>query len=239
MTQLNVFREGCYEVELVTSPHAINSLTEIPHQVCRVLNPDIMALSTGFIYVRLNPEYTGEINWGVLRAHRNAPEFQTALSEFYFGLGIPMTEAVKVAGLLPAWHLDKEQFVEMGELSADGQRVFCKMFLGPLATVTAYRNRNQPALRHHIGLYGKWSNNQGSGIWVMDSPKAATHTGLLLPGNIEQLNADLDEAFMTRWPFFVEYGLTDRRPKFEVKTFAELRDEFPKLDLISRDDHQE
>jgi hypothetical protein len=236
MTQLNVFRHGCYEVELVTSPHSINSLAEIPQQVCRVMNPEIMAMSTGFIYVRLNPEFAGEVTWAVLQEHRSNDQFVEALSKFYFGLGIPLSEACKVAGRLPAWHLDKEQFVDMGELSADGQRVFCKLLLGPLATVTAYRNRNRPPLRSHIGLFGKWSNNNESGIWVMDSPKAATHSGLLLPGDIGQLNADLDAAFMARWPFFEEYGLTDRRPKFEVKTHEELRAEFPNVDLISRGD---
>ena len=232
-------RFGCLEVLMVSSPQAIKSLSEIPHQVVRYTNPEIMAMSTGFIYVRKNPVFEGNPTFDQLRADRDNPEWLDMLTNYLYINGVPMTEAVKAAGQLPIWHLDVEQFVHMGELSADGQRLFCKLMLGPLATVTAYRNRNRPPLRTHIGLFGKWSNNNESGIWVMDSPKAATHQGLLLAGDVEQLNADLDDAFMDRWPFFQEYGLTDRRPKFEIKTFEELRAEFPDTSLMSRDDQHQ
>lgn len=232
-------RFGCYEVLMVASPQSIQSLSEIPHQIVRYTNPEIMALSTGFVYVRKNPEFEGVVDTAQLRADRDNPQFLEMLSNYLYVNGVPMTEAVKAAGQLPMWHLDGDRFVNMGELHAGGQRVFCKLLLGPLATVTAYRARNKPPLTSHIGLYGKWSNNEESGIWVMDAPRNAGHQGLLLPGNIEQLNADLNAAFLDRWPFFDEYALNNLRPKFEIKTYGELRAEFPDVSLFSRDDAHE
>lgn len=232
-------RFGCYEVLMVSSPQTIQSLSEIPHQIVRYVNPEIQALSTGFIYVRKNPAFDGVVDHNQLRSDRDNPQFQEMLANYLYLNGVPLTDAVKAAGQLPMWHLDGDRFVNMGELHAGGQRVFCKLLLGPLATVTAYRSRNKPPLTSHIGLFGKWSNNEESGIWVMDAPRNAGHQGLLMPGDVEQLNADLNNAFLDRWPFFQEYALTDQRPTFEIKNAGELYKEFPGISLFSRDDQHQ
>lgn len=239
MSQVNIFRRGCFEVELVASPLVINSLKDIPHQTVRYACPEIMALRTGLIYVRKNPEFTDRLHSKLLREARVEPEFVEALAKFYHSLGVPMTEAVKAAGYLPHWHLDEDGMVDMGELSAIGQRMYCKLLLGPLATVSAYRKRGSGQMRNHIGIFGRWSNGNGAGVWVMDAPRGAAHSALLAPGNVEQLNEELQSEFLARWPFFDGYALRDELPTFEIKTYAELKEEFPGLTLVSRDDIHE
>lgn len=112
--------------------------------------------------------------------------------------------------------------IRMGDVGAAQQKQFAKMLLSPNNTVRMFRNNRNQELVGTMGIFGKWTCGEESGVFsiVGGGPLVKDIT----IGDPLKIQAELSEEFCLRWPLYPE-------AVFEIMSYEEVE---PLLHRIQR-----
>jgi len=105
--------------------------------------------------------------------------------------------------------------VKLGDLTAQGQKIFAKMFLTPLYTLRMYRLVHQNPLQYQPEICGIWKTATEAGVWSLETKYRGTSCTLVI-GDKEKFASDLVHEFTERWPFMpIEFHVTTHESAME------------------------
>lgn len=179
-----------------------------------------------------------ESDWQQLLRQKGHPDHMAKLAEFYFGLGVPTAEALKLANGPNIWYLSHGRGVYMGEISGIKQKLAFSMHLGQIYKLKAYRlSRKWPITNLVDNLFGYWQNDHESGIFVIENTYRSRGIPMVSPVEVvhpTEFAELLRQRFFETFPMAADSFLT----KFTFASRADLRDMFPNVELSADEHHR-
>lgn len=204
MSYAQPFTYGPFTVVVMPVKEIIKRVSELPNMVADME-------TFGFKCMRLSTT-SPATQTEVIQAIRD-PHLERGLRNY-----LTAEKGKEVINLTPKplglqFHVTYPDF-RLGALNTADMKIYAKMSLNPLLELRMFRSKRKTRLENSVGIFGKWTVGDESGIFSIDYFGYQT---LVQVCDRPPFEADLSEEFAKRWPLY---------PKavFEILPYSQVRE---------------